>query len=74
LGEEGGGGPAPSLWVIDPIDGTANFARGMPHFCVSIAYLRDGKANSAPSISRSPMSCLPPAAAPAPAATAARCR
>jgi myo-inositol-1(or 4)-monophosphatase len=43
LGEEGGGRPAPSLWVIDPIDGTANFARGMPHFCVSIGYLRDGR-------------------------------
>ena len=24
-------------WVVDPIDGTANFARGVPHFCVSIA-------------------------------------
>jgi myo-inositol-1(or 4)-monophosphatase len=30
------------VWVIDPIDGTANFARGMPHFCVSIAFLRQG--------------------------------
>src|SRR5688500_2239047 len=41
LGEEGGasgtaGGP---LWVIDPIDGTANFAHGIPHFCVSIAFM-----------------------------------
>ncbi|MBI1779061.1 MAG: inositol monophosphatase [Proteobacteria bacterium] len=43
LGEEGGGRPAPSLWVIDPIDGTANFARGVPHFCISIAYMRNGK-------------------------------
>jgi myo-inositol-1(or 4)-monophosphatase len=25
------------IWVVDPIDGTANFARGCPHFCVSIA-------------------------------------
>ena len=25
------------IWVVDPIDGTANFARGAPHFCVSIA-------------------------------------
>jgi myo-inositol-1(or 4)-monophosphatase len=30
------------LWVVDPIDGTANFARGVPHFCISIAFLRDG--------------------------------
>jgi myo-inositol-1(or 4)-monophosphatase len=40
--EEGGGVPSRSLWVIDPIDGTANFARGIPHFCISIAYLTDG--------------------------------
>lgn len=25
------------LWVVDPIDGTANFARGLPHFCISVA-------------------------------------
>lgn len=24
-------------WIIDPIDGTANFMRNIPHFCVSIA-------------------------------------
>ncbi len=24
-------------WVIDPLDGTTNFAHGLPHFCVSIA-------------------------------------
>ena len=45
IGEEGAGrvsqGDAP-IWVVDPIDGTANFARGAPHFCVSIA-LTDGK-------------------------------
>jgi myo-inositol-1(or 4)-monophosphatase len=29
--------------VIDPIDGTANFARGIAHFCVSIAFVRDGR-------------------------------
>ncbi|CAM3605754.1 Inositol-1-monophosphatase [Vibrio aerogenes CECT 7868] len=39
LGEESGGDmqQAP-LWVIDPIDGTANFARGIEHFCISIAF------------------------------------
>jgi myo-inositol-1(or 4)-monophosphatase len=45
LGEEGGlrqNGPA--LWVIDPIDGTANFLRGIPHWCVSIGLIADGKA------------------------------
>ncbi|MBV1877190.1 MAG: inositol monophosphatase [Pseudomonadales bacterium] len=30
-------------WVIDPIDGTANFMRNIPHFCVSIACLYKGK-------------------------------
>ncbi len=31
------------IWVVDPIDGTANFARGVPHFCISIAFVRDGQ-------------------------------
>jgi len=25
-------------WIIDPLDGTVNFARGLPHFCTSIAF------------------------------------
>jgi myo-inositol-1(or 4)-monophosphatase len=29
-------------WVIDPIDGTANFVRGIPHWCVVIACAKDG--------------------------------
>jgi myo-inositol-1(or 4)-monophosphatase len=29
-------------WVIDPIDGTSNFIRGIPFFCVSIALLENG--------------------------------
>jgi len=29
-------------WVIDPIDGTINYANGIPFFCVSIALLEDG--------------------------------
>jgi len=39
LGEEGIiGDPASSLrWVVDPIDGTVNFAYSIPHACVSIA-------------------------------------
>lgn len=44
LAEEGGAsGPAIAAggaslrWVIDPLDGTVNFAHGLPHFCVSIA-------------------------------------
>lgn len=39
LGEEGvaGEADAPYRWVVDPIDGTVNFAYGIPHACVSIA-------------------------------------
>jgi myo-inositol-1(or 4)-monophosphatase len=42
IGEEGGGSAVDSAWVIDPIDGTANFARGIGHFCVSMGYVADG--------------------------------
>jgi myo-inositol-1(or 4)-monophosphatase len=31
------------VWVIDPVDGTNNFGRGMPGFSVSIGILRDGR-------------------------------
>ena len=39
LGEEGDSGSVtePLRWVVDPIDGTVNFAYGIPHACVSIA-------------------------------------
>ena len=30
-------------WVIDPIDGTANFVRGIPQWCVIIACIKDGE-------------------------------
>ena len=40
LGEEFGGGKPESLqWVIDPLDGTANYFRGLDQCCVSIALL-----------------------------------
>lgn len=31
------------LWCVDPIDGTTNFANGIPFFAVSVAYLVDGE-------------------------------
>ncbi|MEV4110889.1 inositol monophosphatase family protein [Nonomuraea sp. NPDC049695] len=38
VGEEGGStGSGDLVWYVDPIDGTANFATGLPFFCVSIA-------------------------------------
>lgn len=47
LGEETGAsgldGDAPGVWVVDPIDGTACFVAGIPSWCVSIAYVRDGE-------------------------------
>jgi myo-inositol-1(or 4)-monophosphatase len=43
FGEEGGGLFSDACWVVDPIDGTANFARGLPAFCVSIAFVREGR-------------------------------
>lgn len=30
-------------WYIDPLDGTVNFAHGIPIFCVSIAYAENGR-------------------------------
>jgi myo-inositol-1(or 4)-monophosphatase len=44
IGEEGDGlkgEPGAPVWVVDPIDGTSNFARGTPHFCISIACVLD---------------------------------
>lgn len=34
---------AERLWIIDPIDGTTNFAHGYPCYCVSIAFEEKGK-------------------------------
>lgn len=30
-------------WVIDPLDGTTNFAQGLPHFCISVALTKNNK-------------------------------
>ncbi len=30
-------------WIIDPLDGTTNFIRGIPHYAISIACLHKGK-------------------------------
>lgn len=44
LGEESGWqGEGDTLWIIDPIDGTSNFASGLPFFCVSIAAYHRGQ-------------------------------
>lgn len=36
-------GASPYRWIVDPIDGTTNFAHGLPLFCVSIALEVDGR-------------------------------
>ena len=47
LGEEGGAdadpGPGQVRWVVDPIDGTVNYAHGLPWFAVSIGAEVDGR-------------------------------
>jgi myo-inositol-1(or 4)-monophosphatase len=50
LGEEMGGSatpPAGPCWVFDPIDGTTNYAHGLPIFCASVALEIDGVAEVA---------------------------
>jgi myo-inositol-1(or 4)-monophosphatase len=46
LGEEDGASAglaeAEFVWIIDPIDGTANYARGIAHYCVSIGVQQRG--------------------------------
>ena len=34
---------SPYKWIIDPLDGTSNFAHGFPWFCVSIALEKEGE-------------------------------
>ncbi len=35
-------GPATTCWLVDPLDGTANFAAGSPDYAVMVAYLHHG--------------------------------
>ncbi|MGI8649884.1 MAG: inositol monophosphatase family protein [Rubrobacter sp.] len=45
LSEERGGSIAASgrSWLVDPVDGTANFARANPLFCACISVMKDGE-------------------------------
>ncbi|WP_420799879.1 inositol monophosphatase family protein [Nitrospira moscoviensis] len=36
-------GPSPYRWIIDPLDGTTNFAHGYPTYCVSIGLEHRGR-------------------------------
>jgi myo-inositol-1(or 4)-monophosphatase len=44
LAEESGAmGKGRLTFVVDPLDGTSNYLRGLPHFCVSIALVENGE-------------------------------
>lgn len=45
VGEEGASGDAdaPDVWYVDPLDGTTNFAHGLPFYCVSVALRSAGQ-------------------------------
>ena len=46
IGEEGrdpGPDRTPIVWVVDPLDGTTNYAHGYPCFCVSIGLEHKGE-------------------------------
>lgn len=45
MAEESGNidGSDEHLWIIDPLDGTVNYAHGVPFFCVAIAYAHRGE-------------------------------
>ena len=49
LGEEQGGdessavGGSPYVWIVDPLDGSYNFSRGVPLCCVSVALFKEDK-------------------------------
>ena len=56
LGEEGGGGGGAARWIVDPIDGTRNYVRGVPVWGTLLALERDGVVEvglvSAPALGR----------------------
>ena len=41
--EEGQDGDARCRWIVDPLDGTVNYAHGFPFYCVSVALEVDGE-------------------------------
>ncbi len=47
VGEEAGGDIADRFWIVDPIDGTSNFLRGLPYWCVALAFVESAEASMA---------------------------
>jgi histidinol-phosphatase len=56
LGEEGGGEEGSARWIVDPIDGTRNYVRGVPVWATLLALEREGAVEvglvSAPALGR----------------------
>ena len=73
LGEEGGwsrgGDEEGACWIVDPLDGTTNYAHGLPLFCVSIALERSGEVVLGVVYTRSGRRPTPPSAGAAPSST-----
>jgi myo-inositol-1(or 4)-monophosphatase len=38
-----GSGKSGRVWIVDPLDGTINYANGIPFFCISIALASEGR-------------------------------
>jgi myo-inositol-1(or 4)-monophosphatase len=45
IGEVAASGTSKSgrVWIVDPLDGTVNYANGIPFFCISIGLVADGR-------------------------------
>lgn len=41
--ESGGSAAADKRWIVDPLDGTTNYAHAYPFFCASVAFEQDGR-------------------------------
>ncbi|MBC6416711.1 MAG: hypothetical protein GDA47_02670, partial [Rhodospirillales bacterium] len=48
IGEENGGADGECCWIVDPVDGTANFLSGLALWAVSIAFVENGERCLAP--------------------------
>jgi myo-inositol-1(or 4)-monophosphatase len=42
-GDAGAASAHGRTWIVDPVDGTVNYANGIPYFCVSVALVVDGQ-------------------------------
>jgi myo-inositol-1(or 4)-monophosphatase len=73
LGEEGGwsrgGDEEGARWIVDPLDGTTNYAHGLPLFCVSIALERSGEVVLGWCTTPRPRRPTPPSAGAGPSST-----